>query len=605
MVLDLADVVPFLQWLPLALLTWLLVVACLAGGATVIGWLVAAVRHGPFRATQQIGRVLRDAAADLLGMSPRRVWALARLAVQESIRRRIVVVFAVFLVILLFAGWFLDRETVEPARLYLDFVLTATSYLVLLLGLFLSALSLPADLKNRTLHTVVTKPVRASEVVLGRIVGFMVVMSLLLVVMGTISYVFVQRGLAHTHELKAEDLRPITKTATGEPTELERLTSRVHWHRHKVVVVPSSKDPSAWARRVEPEQRHQHALTIRGTGDKMSYQLGPADGMLQARVPIYGKLTFLDPSGQPAEKGVNVGDEWMYRSYIKGGSEATAIWTFQGITEKDFPKRLPLEISIEVFRTVKGDIERGVPGTLKVRNPDTGLESEAQTFESKEYVVFSQHIPHTLHTPKGDQLDLFKDLVSNGRVEIRMQCAAPMQYFGMAQADMYLRARDASFTWNFVKGYVGIWLQLWLVVAIGVMFSTFLSGPVALIATLGAMVGGFFHDFMFRLATGKTYGGGPFESVVRLLNQDNVVSEMQPGLQTTVVKVLDRPAEFGLWLLSAVLPDFGRFSFSEFVASGFNIPGDTLLSYTCRAFGFVLPVFVAGYLCLKNREVAK
>ena len=54
-----------------------------------------------------------------------------------------------------------------------------------------------------------------------------------------------------------------------------------------------------------------------------------------------------------------------------------------------------------------------------------------------------------------------------------------------------------------------------------------------------------------------------------------------------------------------ILPDFGRFSFSEYVASGFNIPGDTLLTYTCRAFAFVLPVFVAGYLCLKNREVAR
>ena len=133
---------------------------------------------------------------DLVHLSPRRVWALARLAIQESIRRRVVVVFAVFILILLFAGWFLDPGSIDPARLYLDFVLTATSYLVLLLALFLSSLSLPADIKNRTLHTVVTKPVRASEVVLGRIVGFTAVGTLLLLVMGAISYVFVERGLS-------------------------------------------------------------------------------------------------------------------------------------------------------------------------------------------------------------------------------------------------------------------------------------------------------------------------------------------------------------------------------------------------------------------------
>ena len=71
---------------------------------------------------------------DIVRISPRRVLALARLAVQESIRRRVVVVFAVFILILLFAGWYLDRESIDPARLYLDFVLTATSYLVLSAG---------------------------------------------------------------------------------------------------------------------------------------------------------------------------------------------------------------------------------------------------------------------------------------------------------------------------------------------------------------------------------------------------------------------------------------------------------------------------------------
>ena len=35
---------------------------------------------------------------------------------------------------------------------------------------------------------------------------------------------------------------------------------------------------------------------------------------------------------------------------------------------------------------------------------------------------------------------------------------------------------------------------------------------------------------MQRLALGKTYGGGPSESLIRLLNQQNVVSELNPGL---------------------------------------------------------------------------
>ncbi len=49
MVVDLNDVVPFFDWLPGGLLTWLLVVACVAVGVTLFAWLVAAVRHGPLR----------------------------------------------------------------------------------------------------------------------------------------------------------------------------------------------------------------------------------------------------------------------------------------------------------------------------------------------------------------------------------------------------------------------------------------------------------------------------------------------------------------------------------------------------------------------------
>ena len=61
--------------------------------------------------------------------------------------------FGVFLLILLFAGWFLDANSNDPAPLYLSFVLTATTYLVLLIALFLSAFSLPADIKNHTIYT--------------------------------------------------------------------------------------------------------------------------------------------------------------------------------------------------------------------------------------------------------------------------------------------------------------------------------------------------------------------------------------------------------------------------------------------------------------------
>lgn len=602
MVVDLKDVVPFLVWLPWAIVNWLLVVVCVAVAVSAIGWLFGALRHGPVVATRNAYRVLRDSIFDLIFISPRRVFALAWLAIKESIRRRVVVVFAVFILILLFAGWFLDPGSIDPARLYLDFVLTATTYLVLLLALFLSSLSLPADLKSRTLQTVVTKPVRSSEIILGRILGFAAVGSLLLLVMGSISYVFVERGLSHTHQLTADDLKPAEGVAAGQPAILRGRTSRDNQHRHKVTIDTKGNG------HVEMEQGHIHSIDVQKEGDTAGYRLGSPVGMLLARVPIYGKLAFLDRAGQPTEKGISVGDEWTYRSYIEGGSLAAFVWTFEGVTEDAFPKGLPVEMSLGVFRTHKGDIEKGVLGSLSVRKPvaDMAVKPvEVRNFESKEFAIDVEQIPREFEGADGKRHDLFKDFVVDGKVEVWLRCADLGQYFGASQGDMYLRASDASFGLNFAKGYLGIWLQMLIVISLGVLFSTFLSGPVAVLATMGALLGGFFNDFMFRLATHQTYGGGPFESLIRMLTQQNQTSEMEPGLRTTVAQTLDQAAEAALWVMASVLPNFGRFSFAEYVASGFNISGDTILTFTCRAFAFVLPVFVAGYLCLKNREIGK
>jgi ABC-type transport system involved in multi-copper enzyme maturation permease subunit len=126
------------------------------------------------------------------------------LAIKESIRRKVIVGFIVFAVLLLYAGWFLDVNSTSPAKLYLSFVMTTTTYLVLMLALLLSTLSLPADIKNRTIYTIVTKPVRSAEIVLGRILGFTVVGTGLLFLMGAISYGFVFRNLTHQHDLDGE-----------------------------------------------------------------------------------------------------------------------------------------------------------------------------------------------------------------------------------------------------------------------------------------------------------------------------------------------------------------------------------------------------------------
>ncbi|NLY02462.1 MAG: ABC transporter permease [Rhodopirellula sp.] len=626
-----SEIPQFTQWIGLAAVNWLIALGCLGVIGIVFGYLVATLRNGPAAALGIALKVVKNGIADLAGISPRRVMALARLAVKEAIRRRVVVAFAVFIVVLLFAGWFLDPSSDDPARLYLGFVLTMTSYLVLLLVLFLSALSLPADITSRTLHTVVTKPVRSSEIVLGRMLGFAAMGTGLLLVMAVVSYFFVVRGLNHTHVLADDDLVAISQTAAAVDGEVTRtgLTSRVHGHRHKVTIDPAGYDE------VDSANGHRHSLKIDRAGGKPVYRLGPAEGMLLARVPVYGKLRFRDRDGKDTEKGINVGDEWFYRSYVQGGSPAAAIWTFSNITPERFSDGLPVEMNIGVFRTYKGNIEKGVFGSLSLRNPKTGLTVETEIFESKEFdtkEVFlpreiksfssAQVIPRQIVTAEGeqtipppDQLDptlaeknefgLYEDLVADGQVEVWLRCLEPSQYFGAGQPDLYLRASDASFMLNFAKGYLGIWLQMLLVIGFGVMFSTFLSGPVAMVATLGVLVGGMFSTFLSDLAKGAVVGGGPIESLIRLVTQQNVMTEMDPGLRTEVAQMFDRVLEYFLLAVSAILPPFREFNYARYVAYGFDISGDLMLVRVLSAAAYLLPVFLAAYFFLKTREVAR
>ena len=84
-------------------------------------------------------------------------------------------------------------------------------------------------------------------------------------------------------------------------------------------------------------------------------------------MPLCGQLRFLDRDGQPKAKGINVGHEWDYRGFVDGLTKSAAIWTFDNIDEdRLFPnipaedRKLPLEMNIRVFRTYKGDIEKGI-----------------------------------------------------------------------------------------------------------------------------------------------------------------------------------------------------------------------------------------------------
>jgi len=598
------EIPKFAAWIGPALLWYVFAGSLVAVFAAALAWLTQSVLYGPLAAGDRVYRGVLTGLADLAGMSPRRIWALARLAIQESLRRNVLVALALFLLIVLFAGWFLDPKSVNPGKLYLGFILGATNLLVCMVTLVLSVFSLPADIKAKAIQTVTTKPVRTGEIVLGRILGFSIVGTVLLAIMGLIGWGFVVRSVSHGHTVAVEDTIEL-KDVGGSVTGFEGRSSLDRGHRHRIELDAAG---NGWTDNV---QGHRHAVRRSGGG----YAIGPAEGLLEARRPLRGSLRFLDREGRPSTKGISVGSEWTYRQYIEGGSLAAAIWKFEGISEREYANGLPLEMIVRVFRTYKGSIEKGIKGSVRVRNPASGLQSDPFYFTAREFTIDSLLIPRKLASTSTDggtrQVDLFQDIVADGRVEVLLQCLEPAQYYGVAQADFYLRAGDGSFALNYAKSCLGILFSMLLVTAMGVMFSTFLGGPLALFATLAVVMVGQFREFIQRLfesqVTGDSSivpGGGPIESLYRIVTQESITVELAPSPAVQIMKTFDTFLLAPMRLLAGVFPSLSSLGTSDFVAGGFDIPFDLVAEHGMETIGYLLAFFIAGAFCLRAREVA-
>jgi hypothetical protein len=168
----------------------------------------------------------------------------------------------------------------------------------------------------------------------------------------------------------------------------------------------------------------------------------------------YGELQFTERDGQLSDRGINVGREYQYRSYVEGATKSSAIFTLDHLREADLVDgHLPLELRADVFHTYFLDHEYSI-AQIELRNPDSGLCSEPITFESKSYVNHRLNVPRKLTAVDVEgkrQVDLLKDLVSRGRLEIILKMTEPAIYLGVKKHD--LNVRPEAFEYVFVADH--------------------------------------------------------------------------------------------------------------------------------------------------------
>ena len=651
------------QW-AFAVTAFLVLLIC---GASGLAMMTHGVK-GPLLVLRWIPRF----PADLLQLSPRRVFAIAQLTFREAIRRKALVVFGMFALLFMFGSWFLDNpnERMElQVKNYISFVLTAITWLLLPVVLLLSCWGLPEDIRNRSLHTVVTKPARKTEIVIGRMLGFSTLMTILVVVMGLTGYVWIDREVAFNLTVYSETIDvdgqetlveygdedegvTVRVTAGDEPTQVTAATSRTA---------------------LRQENPDLYALTERARIQALGRHL-------VAKRPVLGTISFKGDDGKPTERGVNTGDIWEYRTYIAGGTNWRAIWDFENVRSEVAADGLVLESSFEAFRTHKGDdiqeslllqfslvkVRRSVfrdannnvvsaTAVRKARDDENAFEATVDgesvavsrfpvaahdvevrnntyvLIDDPEIVVlieeeiraplssfniseFGENITvlkpqitfYDQESGERKQLDLIDDLVNDqGELRVEVACLDSGQYLGMAQRDLFVRLPSSSFAVGYSKAICGVWMMLGLIVVLGVTASCFLKGPIASLLTfVMLLVGQGFMPFLEKIVGGEVEGGGPLESIIRIVRQINVTDQLPENTFYSTIKGIDGFLNQGLFIVKNIVPDFRNFQMDTYVANGFDVPWSQAMAPSIGiTLAYLVPCLVVAYYSLSLREL--
>jgi ABC-type transport system involved in multi-copper enzyme maturation permease subunit len=160
-----------------------------AAGTSSMDWLLA--HFGLIAIIAIVAVFLVVGIPDLLRLSPRRLWALSSVSFRESVRRRVLWVTPLAMLgIIAVTQLSHPVDEQDAIRQTTKYALFASGLVVVVATLILACTSLPKEIDNRVIYTIVTKPATRLEIVLGKTLGFARTSALILLVMGVFSYLY-------------------------------------------------------------------------------------------------------------------------------------------------------------------------------------------------------------------------------------------------------------------------------------------------------------------------------------------------------------------------------------------------------------------------------
>jgi hypothetical protein len=528
------------------------------------------------------------------------VWAIAKLSFKEAMSSQLLWILF-FLLVLPFAFrnvWMANTKQVDEVRTLVSLTSVFIAFLLLApSGLLASFYGIPSDIKNLNIYTVASKPVERFEIVLGRFFGYVALMTLVLIAMTGVALVlitntsFSEKAREETYKARVPvrgKLEFKSRKADFEGTNVGREFD----YRKYIAGDPKSPQRAIW-----------HYTTV------------PA-GMASARddrVPVEFTFDIYRMTKGEQNRGVGVtfrfvthnarqrpprpdeGGDWQWENKEKEEAYENAV---KALIDRGINPHTATPNQKEAWAEVNKLAEQF--GFFEVRNK-----------EVFDYAVMGVEMPTGLfkNAQQGDP-GLVDDKNNPGkkvpapRLSIYVKCESPGQLLGMAEPDLYLLEYEQPFALNYAKGMIGFWCWMCIVIGLAVACSTYLSGVLSLLATGVIFIFGFFPEHLADVASNRNIGGGPFESMSRLLKAEQPTAPLSESAGVKALTLFDR---FGAWFFRRIqnlIPDAESFNWTPFVSEGFNINAEYLVVNILVTIGYLLPWGILAYYLMKSREVA-
>jgi len=109
-----------------------------------------------------------------------RILAISENTFKESLRQRIMLLLIIFSILLIAVSLFLEPFALgESPKLLRDFGMAVTSLFGILVVIIIGSALIHKDIEKRTIYTVIAKPVKRSEIILGKFLGLFLLIAVL------------------------------------------------------------------------------------------------------------------------------------------------------------------------------------------------------------------------------------------------------------------------------------------------------------------------------------------------------------------------------------------------------------------------------------------